>query len=78
MRVSAGKTTVFSEIKEKVILNKNKISQSRLYCEKPNPTLTQPNLTKVWVLHENDFTPPPPPTTENSMSALSQLFPTQF
>ena len=45
MRLSAGKTTVFSEIKEKVILNKNKISQSRLYCEKPNPTLTQPNLT---------------------------------
>ena len=26
-----------------------------LYCHNPNPTSTQPSLTKVWVLHENDF-----------------------
>ena len=30
-------------------------------CQNPNPTTTQPNLTYVWVLRENDFTPPPPP-----------------
>ena len=38
-------------------------------CQNPNPTSTQPNLTKVWVLHENDWAhhhpPPPPPTTHH-------------
>ena len=24
-------------------------------CQNPNPTLTQPNLTLVWVLHGNDW-----------------------
>ena len=31
-------------------------------CQNPNPTSTQPNLTYVWVLHENDFAHPPTTT----------------
>ena len=28
---------------------------SLINCQNPNPTSTQPNLTEVWVLHENDW-----------------------
>ena len=37
------------------------------------PTQPQPNLTKVWVLHENDFTPPPPTTTTTTKLNVTNI-----
>ena len=47
-------------------------------CQNPNPTSTQPNLTQVWVLRQNDFAHPPPTTIENSMSAIAHLLMARF
>ena len=39
------------------------------------PTSAQSNLTKVWVLHENDFAHPPPPTQTQYQQYLSCYWP---
>ena len=43
------------------------------FCQNPNPTSTQPNLTEVWVLHENDFTPPTTTTTHNTKLNVTNI-----
>ena len=45
------------------------------YCQNPKPTSTQPNLTQVWVLHENDITPPPKSTQTHYWQYLSCFWP---
>ena len=55
--------------------------QKNTYCQNPNPTSIQPNITSVgfdnkMTLHHH---PPPPPTTlKNSMSAIYQLLLAHF
>ena len=55
----------------------NRTASDMANCQNPNPTSTQPNLTQVWVLHENDFSRPSP-THTNSKSVISQLLLARF